>query len=385
MNGFSKHYYLFLGLHSFLLGLFPFFIPVYLFNHGTTLAEISWFIAITGLGYSFALWVFDHYRSGSYRVPLLVSFALEVCLLILLLSGAPLPVIALVNGGYSCLYWTIQRLLFLAGGNAQDSGRRFGDFQIYVLVVLKAGVFAGSLLLENAGVGAVLLVSCIVGATGVGIFLRHHSGLRLPASLIQQRALSVRAIAGFADCYNSRLIFVIDGIFLYLESYFWLISLFLVVGNSFVRLGLLVIALAIILALLFLVIKNSIDRLDNQKVYLCSVILYIVSWVLRGFLSEEMTVSVQLLALLLVAFCTSFFRLAFNKRFFDTAEKSTGFQYILVKSYSSQVFLACGFGIIGLLAYSFSPTTSTFLPLCYWIAGIFAGLYLFYKPVVKSS
>ena len=151
MSTLSRNFYLFLGFHSFLLGLFPFFLPVYLFENGTTLAEISWFIALTGIGFSLSLWLLDHVRSESCLVPIILSFFLEACLLAMLLLGNPLSMIALVNGGYSCLFWTIQRILFLAGGSSKDSGRRFGNFQIYVLLVLKTGILVGGLLLENIG------------------------------------------------------------------------------------------------------------------------------------------------------------------------------------------------------------------------------------------
>jgi hypothetical protein len=208
--------------------------------------------------------------------------------------------------------------------------------------------------------------------------------MQFPTSMQQQETLSLRAVAGFTDRYNSRLIFAIDGIFLYLESYFWLISLFLVVGESFLRLGVLVIVLAVILGILFFLIKNRIDRLDKQTVYVCAVVLYMVSWGLRGTLSEVMNLSMQLCLLMVVAFCTSFFRLAFNKRFFDTAQKSTLYHYLFMKSYFSQIFLAIGFGLIGLLVSGFTGVSSV-LNICYWLAGLTAGVYLLYPPAGENG
>jgi len=384
MTVLSRNFYLFNGFHSFLVGLFPFFLPVYLFKIGTTLAEISWFIALTGIGFCFTLWLLDHIRSESCLIQVVVSFVLEIGLLMLLLLGAPLPLIALVNGGYSCVFWIIQRVLFLAGGSSRDSGKRFGNFQIYVLIVLKIGIFIGGLLLENISIWAVFLTTIVVAGIGVGVFLRYVREMHFPAAMQQQKALSLRDIVGFVDGYNSRLIFAIDGIFLYLESYFWLITLFLVVGENFVRLGVLVIALAVILGVLFLLIKNRIDRLDKQKVYICAVCLYMISWGLRGTLSGDMHLSMQLCLLMLVAFCTSFFRLAFNKRFFDTAQKSSMYHYVFVKSYFSQFFLAIGFGMIGWLA-SGTIEVSFILNVCYGMAGFTAAAYLLYLPVAGKE
>lgn len=373
----SKNFYLFLGFHSFLLGLFPFFLPVYLFKQGALLEEISWFIVLTGLGFCLTLWLFDRFRTSSYLAPLAVSFLLEICLLILLVLHAPLEIIAVVNGGYSCLYWTIQRLLFFAGGSSEDTGRRFGNFQIYVLIVLKLGVFIGGVLLENIGIVSVCLLSVAVGISGVGIFSHRKSELDFPVQMQKQRLLSFRSIVRFSDKYNSRFVFAIDGIFLYLESYFWLISLFFVVGESFIRLGLLVIGLALFLGLLFYLIKNRIDHMNNQKVYIAAVLLYMVSWWMRGILQPDLEYTVQLSLLLLVAFCTSFFRLAFNKRFFNTAQKSSRYHYLFIKSYYSQFFLALGFSIIGFFAHIIADTT-TVLRVCYWAGSVAAIGYFFY-------
>jgi hypothetical protein len=384
MTRFSRNFYLFLGFHSFLLGLFPFFLPVYLFKQGVSLAGISWFIALTGVGFSLTLWVLDHTRSKSCLVPVALSFSLEGCLLLLLLSEAPLPLIALVNGGYSCLYWTIQRVLFLAGGGSEDSGRRFGNFQIYVLLILKAGIFIGSILLENIGVWAVGILTLLVGSSGIGVLWTYGRGLQFSTAMQQQKPLGLLDLVRFSDSLRSRWIFAMDGIFLYLESYFWLISLFIVVGESFVRLGVLVIVLAILLGLLFYFIKNKIDRFRNQRVYICAVFLYIASWGLRAALSGEMNYSFQLCLLMVIAFFTSFFRLAFNKRFFDNALRSSTYQYLFMKSYYSQLFLAIGFGLIGCWMASVSGDLDA-LRSFYWGVGIAAVGYLFYLPARTAN
>jgi hypothetical protein len=109
-----------------------------------------------------------------------------------------------------------------------------------------------------------------------------------------------------------------------------------------------------------------------------------LSWVLRGTLSGTMNLSLQLCLLVVVAFCTSFFRLAFNKRFFDTAEKSSLYHYLFIKSYFSQVSLAICFGLIGRLASGTMGVYSS-LNVCYWVAGFSAVAYLLYLPAVRND
>lgn len=114
---YTRIFYLFLGFHSFLIGLFPFFLPLYLVKTGRTLSEVSWFIGGIGLAFCFCLALWDRFcRRFSIQAALVLSFGAELALLLLLtfFEGASslLPLLAVVNGVYSCLFWMVQRLLF---------------------------------------------------------------------------------------------------------------------------------------------------------------------------------------------------------------------------------------------------------------------------------
>lgn len=314
------------------------------------------------------------------RGPVVLSFALELLLLLLLVTEQSWPLLAIVNGCYSCLYWTIQRVLFLAGGTADNSGRRFGNFQIFVLLVLKIGILIGGYLLEKHGLPAVCVLSVVTAVLAVMMFFRVSAGLNFPIALQEQPTLYPAAILSFKDKYNSRLIFGLDGVFLYLESYFWVISLFIITGESFVRLGGVVIALALVLALAFYLIKNSIDSLNVQMVYVAGVVLYIFSWFFRGALEVwEMldNTTLEVCAVLAIAFATAFFRLAFNKRFFDLAARTSYHNYIFVKSYYSQIVLGAAFILFGTLVGE--GNYHVILQNCYFGAGILAAVYFFYR------
>jgi len=374
----TKNFYLFLGFHSFLLGLFPFFLPVYLYKNGAGLDEISWFIAVTGIAFSLTLFSLDFLRGKSYLLPLLISFVLEICLLALLVVGAPLWLVGIINGAYNCLYWTLQRILFLSGGTEENSGKRFGDFQIYILIVLKMGILCGSLLLENVGIVSVCMLSVAIACTGCIFFIKQRAHLNFPQSLVLQQPVNVMELLRFKDNCRSRQVFIFDGVFLYLESYFWVISLFLMVGESFVRLGGLVILLALILGVIFYVIKNMIDNIDKQKVYRVGVILYMLSWGFRGLFNTELSSILQVAMLLVIAFCTSFFRLTFNKRFFDLAKRSGENRYIFVKSHYSQFFIAVVFAIFGCCVINFDDNVG-FLQTIYFGAAGCSIFYLLYR------
>ncbi len=385
MTDLLQTYYLFLGFHGFLLGLFPFFLPVYLYKNGTPLSGIALFIALSGLGFVVTLWCWDRLRRGQLRWTIIVSLLLELALVLAIYLKVDLTLVALINGGYNCLYWMVQRTLFFAAVSPGNSGRSFGNFQIFVLVVLKAGIFVGSLMLRDFNLAAVCFLSLIIVCVGVLAFIfRCEASLGIPVRLQMQQSIGLSELLAFKDRCSSRLVFAIDGVFLYLESYFWLISLFLLVGESFVKLGLVVIVLALFLGGLFLLIKNRIDQLPVQKVYGVAVLLYALSWGMRGAISGNIPYSLQICLILAVAFCTSFFRLAFNKRFFDFAGLSTGYKYVFIKSYYSQFFLACVFFLLTVILKGLSENLEYINPI-YWGTAGCSFLYLRYTPIQKGD
>jgi len=108
------------------------------------------------------------------------------------------------------------------------------------------------------------------------------------------------------------------------------------------------VGLSVLLALIFLVIKKYIDRANVQRIYAVAVIGYALSWYLRGQFDQETNSIILYSGLLLVAFLSNFFRLAFNKRFYDIARRDQPTRYIICKSYYSQFMLILFFCLIAL-------------------------------------
>jgi hypothetical protein len=285
------------------------------------------------------------------------------------------------NGVFNCSFWMIQRLLFLDTITPQNSGQKFGNFQIFVLLVLKIGILAGGAMLEKYGFLSVYIFSAGIVMLSVLFFMQKKTGIKLDTSVVSARPLGLKFVAGYKDRFNSKSVFAVDGIFLYLESYFWMISLFLIVRQSYWKLGLLVIFLMVLFGAIFVVIKNSIDRLPINKMYAAAVCLYSLSWVLRGMLSERLNNVSLFLLLAIITFCTSIFRLAFNKRFFDIAKATTAHEYIFIKSYFSQFSLA----IVALVGFILLRTGNAVeqLSTVYLAAALISLVYLLYSPPKK--
>ena len=166
--------------------------------------------------------------------------------------------IGLFNGIYNAFFWTTQRTLFIELLGKNDTGRQYGNFQIFVTLFLKAGILLGGFLLDNGGFVWLLAISAGISAAS-GVWL---TGSRTSNRILHQQSQRVgnRQSLVYTDKRGSRQAFAIDGIFLYLESHFWTLSLFLLVNEDYTRLGLAVILLAAGFAVMFYLIKNRIDK-----------------------------------------------------------------------------------------------------------------------------
>jgi predicted MFS family arabinose efflux permease len=380
----TRLFYRFLGLHSFLIGLFPFFIPVFLWKHDYSLVQISSFIAMTGAGFLLTLWLWDRaHKTLPLNTLIAASFLVETALLALIfMQGQPgfLPLFALLNGAYNCFFWITQRALFFETLGEKDTGKRFGNFQVVVVIIIKMGVLFGGLLLDKAGYLSVFLLSALIGLLGILSFFLLKEPMELPRALRDDAPLSLKEILGFHDPHRSRPVFLLDGPFLFLESYFWVISLFLLAHESFWKLGALVILLGAGFSALFFLIKNRIDHMPVQRIYAIAVAGYSLSWFMRTTVDDGLPLGWLFATLLIITFCTSFFRLAFNKRFFDLAQKTSAHRYLFLKSYYSQFSIALGFALGALASAASQGDSATLLHFSYLLAGAFAPLFFLYRP-----
>ena len=381
-------FYQFLGAHSLLIGLFPFYLPVWMWKMGFDLADICAFVAISGLSFVFSLRVWERLAS---RVPAAtlfgLSFVFELVLVVIATCEQAVPAntlliaLAVINGIYNCFFWTTQRSLFLQRVTPADSGRQYGNLQIVVSAFLKTGILIGGLLLENIGMLAILGVSALLSLVLAIWFYRTERAPLLPA----QKETSFTELLQFRDNYGSRRVFVLDGLFLFFESHFWTLSLFMISEENFSRFGLTVIALALGFAVLFFVLKNSIDRFAGGRAFTWAVAAYAFGWLIRPALGTDMSLTLAAIFLIVATFCTSFFRLVFNKRFFDIAAASSGQQYLVIKSYYTQFSVVCIFGLLAVLT-SLPKDHQTTLSAFYLLAAVCSFVYLGYKnPEPQSS
>jgi len=341
---------------------------------------------VSGLSFAAALAPWQRLATTRSRRHLIgLTLLLELVLVALVFAigergtaAAPLLVAVLLgvaNGAYSAFFWTTQRVLFAATLGTGDAGRRYGNFQIFVTVLLKLGIVIGGLVLEAGGLGWLLLLSLLIAGAAQWQLCR-----LLPADPLVE---ALPAAASRSGDRRTRLVFLVDGVFLLLESHFWTLSLFLVFGEDFARLGLLVVVLGIAFALLFWLTKNLVDRVPPSPFYAVAVGLYALSWALRALSDAPSGEAVLLALLVVVTFCSSVFRLTFNKRFYEHAQGAGIVPYLVWKSRLSQTALGLTFlGMALALMLGQGPVLHA-LDATYMAAVPLALLYLAF-PAVRS-
>lgn len=386
MTRIARLFYGFAGIHSLLIGLLPFFIPILLWQQGYRLAEVSAFIALTALSFMMALTGWKAlYARRHWRAILIGSFVAELLLVASLVapslmserSLALFVLTALVNGVYSCFYWITQRTLFSAMTQPQidnKTGKQFGNFQIVIVIFLKLGILMGGYFLAQEQTLWLLIISALLSIAA-------YYGLCKYAKY-DENQLAPYDKTAVLD-WRQKLVFTIDGVFLFCESYFWVLTLFFITNNNVMDLGLLVVGLTVILSFVFWGIKSTIDKLNQRYVFYSAVVLYALSWVIRGSVTSQPEHYILLVNIIVIAFLTTFFRLSFNKQFFDNANAQDPLAFIIKKSYLSQSGLVVFFTLLswGLLMMDKENNT---LHLLYWCLAPIAVLYGVY-PLQRQT
>lgn len=410
MLNIQQTFNVFVAFHFFLNGLLPLYVPVFLIQQGYGLEWVAGFVSVSTVGFLVALYIWKkwYFRYGLKSI-VVVSFVVQLCLissLALFDHVLWLMTSALLYGGVNCFLWTSQRVLFIdllsssSNSNAlastlklnEPTGRLLGNFQILAVVAIKLGLLIGAYLLAQGSLLTLVGLAALVSIIGALVFIKGVSHSILWASPLNEKSeevkLTWRRMLAYRDGHYSSLMFYIDGTFLFAESFFWVISLYFLSQQNIQQLSFLLVALSLILGLVFWLLKNRIDGLNPQKVYLGAVFGYVLSWGLRAEISLDMTPYLMNLLILVVAFLTAFFRLSFNKRLFDNAQAGAPLIYLLAKTYGSQVGAMMFFAVVTVGVYLYQVELQTdvlYLNVIYWPLAVFSGLYLFYQLKIKPN
>ncbi|QUM75642.1 hypothetical protein HWV00_04995 [Moritella sp. 24] len=330
----ASYFTLFSAIHSFVIGLLPFYLPILIWLQYQTLAPLTEFIAWTGVGYILALWGWHHlFIRGYWRTLIALSFVLEISLIYIALfhvADTHLMILGLLNGLFNCSYWMMQRVLFNSISGSNNTGRLFGNLQLILGLSLKLGILFGGYFMQTQP--WVIFTLSIIAALAFCVMA--FTSLTTQ-TFVYERSDHQQAKSNIS--IRDKIVFLVDGPFLYLESYLWVVSIFHLTNSDTSQFSLTVIALSLALAFIFYFIKNTIDKQSQYRLYQVATLLYLGGWLMRGWISPDWGSFAIGLGLLSIAFATALFRLYFNKRFYDKAKQQANYHYLVSKSLYSQL------------------------------------------------
>ncbi len=166
-----------------------------------------------------------------------------------------------------------------------------------------------------------------------------------------------------------------------MESHFWTLSLFWVTDQNFTRLSITIILLGALFGVAFFIAKNTIDKVAGNSIFKIAVMLYAISWLLRVPVGPTLSEEWLYLLIILISFFSSFFRLTFNKRFYDVAAVAGNQRYLVIKSYVTQLTVFIIFLGIALLSVALGDDTRV-LQVVYLLAGFTALVYGYYRYLI---
>jgi len=371
-----KLLYYFTSIHSFYMWMFSFFIPVYLFKQGFLLNEIFLFIALWWLTFTFSIYIWDYIR---YKIWLKTVIVLSLIFELFLVSSLLLDkntffliTLAIIYGLTNCFFWLTNRVFFISGSEKNKIGNNFWNIQIIAFLVVKVWILVWWFFLSNDYIGLFVLLSFILTSIWIIFFTTNNKISKILKLFKNDKPVKIKNIFNFKDNLRSRITFILDGPYLFFESFLWVLTLFLISNENYNKLWLLVIALALSFSVFFVLIKKYIDKIDIKKLFYISVLIYSVWWFLRWYIWLDNNYYI----ILLIAFFTSFFRLTFNKNFFNIAKSTKTHDYVVTKSYYSQMSIFIFF-IIMYFFYNYTIDDSHI----YYVIWVFSLLFLLYKPL----
>lgn len=374
----ASYFTVFSAIHSFVIGLLPFYLPILIWQHYLQLAPLTEFIAWTGIGYVMALWGWHQlFIRGYWRTLIILSFALELGLIYVALfhvEDINLIFLGLLNGLFNCSYWMLQRILFNSISGSDNTGRLFGNLQLILGLSLKLGILFGGYFMQTqpwiilALAGVTTLIFCIMALNS-----------SITQTFVYERSDHQQAKSHIS--VRDKIVFLVDGPFLYLESYLWVVSIFHLTNSNTSQFSLTVIGLSLALALIFYFIKNTIDRQSQYRLYQIATVLYLGGWLMRGWISADWSGFAIGLGLLSIAFATALFRLYFNKRFYDKAKQQANYHYLVSKSVYSQLGIVMFFSGLNITL----TLTELSLSQIYWGVLPLIAIYTLYQQADKPT
>lgn len=283
-NPLSKIYILQATL-TFVKSLIGIFVPVYFYSLGFSLTLIGIYLAVISLTSLLLMPLSTQLiKTLGYKYTILLSlpFYLIHIFLINYVQNSTIVVFiaAILFGTYVAFFWPAYHLELSQQGSTKNRAKEIGTLQVIITLVSSISPFIGGVFLDYLSYTELLMFSFVILFFGFIPFL-FSSDPPLKVYSIKYRDYK-KLILGIT--LNQRIAFFSEGSEFVIAAYFWPIIIFVLLGSSFLKLGLVFTVVALISVVFITYFKSYVDSHSKKKVLLIATKCMSANWIVRGFM-----------------------------------------------------------------------------------------------------
>lgn len=276
--------YLFQAFLTFVKSLIGIFAPVYLYSIGFTLTKIMLFIM--GISFTYLLIIpfsISLINKIGFKYTIMVSIPVYITHIISLnfITPESIYIFCLAwfsYGSHMALFWPSMHSEIAANGNKKKSGSEVGTLQILTTIFGSIAPLIGGLYLELLSYTQLVTLSFIIVLLG-SIPLIFSKDIKLKSYYFKHSDYTKFLFSKKQEHKKSS--FIAEGVNGFLNLSLWPILLYILLSESFLKLGSLYTLVSIISVLIISYLKTYIDKHNKRKVLKKTVKLISLAWGFR--------------------------------------------------------------------------------------------------------
>ena len=279
--------YIFQAFMSFAKSMIGMFVPVYLYSLGFSISEII----IYGIGVSVAFLFFiplavKTIKKIGFKYTFLLTVPIYFSHIITLnyidTNPALFHLAWITIGMYIAFFWPAFHSEMALNGTKSHRGSEVGTLQIITTILRSFGPFIGGVILGTLGYWDLLITISVIVSIGLipllftqDIKLKNYDfGFRDYIRLIKSKKHNLAKIAFAAEGIEGHAL----GVFI------WPIIVFLLLGQDFVKLGILLTVVSLIGVMFIFYFKKYIDKNNKNKILKVTTKLLSLHWFFKALI-----------------------------------------------------------------------------------------------------
>lgn len=308
------------------------FIPIYLYKLGYSIIDILLYTIGQSLIYLILIPISTKIiQKIGFKYTILLSTPIYLIHLTTLnfLSSSPIFFhLAWISFGvYTAIFWPAMHSEIALNGSNKHRGSQMGTLQIIITIVATLAPFIGGTFLEISSYwNLLILITTIIILGTIPMLLskdvkiqKFEFEFKDYIKLIKNKKVN-----------NSKIAFASEGIEWLLNITIWPILVFILLNQSFLKLGILLTIVSIISIIIILYIKKILDKKDKNKILKIITKIMSLNWMLKSsilFFGSFFLYFIETIGKLI----QTLFNISYSSIFYNNAKKIGYMDYIILR------------------------------------------------------